>query len=69
MSAVQDVEGRNLRHGRLWPAKLAAVWTAAALVVGGLGWAGSRIQTGQLNTYAFAIVVGVLVVLGILLVQ
>jgi NADH-quinone oxidoreductase subunit L len=35
----------------------------------GLGWAGSRMQTGQLNTYAFAIVVGVLVVLGILMVQ
>jgi NADH-quinone oxidoreductase subunit L len=33
------------------------------------GWAGSRMQTGQLNTYAFAIVVGVLVVLGILMVQ
>ncbi len=33
----------------------------------GLGWSGSRLQTGQLNTYAFAIVVGVLVVLGILL--
>ena len=29
-----------------------------------LGWAGSRLQTGQLNTYAFAIVVGVLIVLG-----
>ncbi|MGQ0563176.1 MAG: NADH-quinone oxidoreductase subunit L [Gemmatimonadota bacterium] len=29
-----------------------------------LGWAGSRMQTGQLNTYAFAIVVGVLFVLG-----
>ncbi len=35
----------------------------------GLGWTGSRLQTGQLNTYAFAIVVGVLVVLGILMVQ
>jgi NADH-quinone oxidoreductase subunit L len=33
------------------------------------GWSGSRLQTGQLNTYAFAIVVGVLVVLGILMVQ
>ena len=33
------------------------------------GWTGSRLQTGQLNTYAFAIVVGVLVVLGILMVQ
>ncbi|MGQ0813977.1 MAG: NADH-quinone oxidoreductase subunit L [Gemmatimonadota bacterium] len=29
-----------------------------------LGWAGSRMQTGQINTYAFAIVVGVLFVLG-----
>jgi hypothetical protein len=35
----------------------------------GLGWTGSRMQTGQLNTYAFAIVLGVLVVLGILMVQ
>jgi NADH-quinone oxidoreductase subunit L len=33
------------------------------------GWTGSRLQTGQLNTYAFAIVVGVLLVLGILMVQ
>ena len=30
----------------------------------GLGWIGSRMQTGQLNTYAFAIVVGALFVLG-----
>jgi NADH-quinone oxidoreductase subunit L len=30
----------------------------------GFGWLGSRVQTGQLNTYAFAIVVGVLVILG-----
>ena len=29
-----------------------------------LGWLGSRLQTGQLNTYAFAIVLGVLIVLG-----
>ena len=29
-----------------------------------LGRAGSRLQTGQLNTYAFAIVIGVLIVLG-----
>jgi NADH-quinone oxidoreductase subunit L len=35
----------------------------------GLGWTGSRMQTGQVNTYAFAIVLGVLVVLGILMVQ
>ena len=34
-----------------------------------IGWAGSRLQSGQLNTYAFAIVVGAIVVLGILLVQ
>jgi len=34
------------------------------LVSRGLGWAGSRLQTGQLNTYAFAIVLGVLIVLG-----
>ena len=34
-----------------------------------VGWTGSRLQSGQLNTYAFAIVVGVIVVLGILLVQ
>jgi NADH-quinone oxidoreductase subunit L len=36
-----------------------AGWTSR-----GLGWAGSRLQTGQLNTYAFAIVLGVLIVLG-----
>jgi NADH-quinone oxidoreductase subunit L len=30
----------------------------------GVGWLGSRFQTGQLNTYAFAVVVGVLVILG-----
>jgi NADH-quinone oxidoreductase subunit L len=30
----------------------------------GFGWVGSRLQTGQLNTYAFAIVLGVLIVLG-----
>ncbi|HET9441124.1 MAG TPA: NADH-quinone oxidoreductase subunit L [Longimicrobiales bacterium] len=41
----------------------------AGYVSRGLGWSGSRLQTGQLNTYAFAVVVGVLVVLGILLVQ
>jgi NADH-quinone oxidoreductase subunit L len=29
------------------------------------GWVGSRLQTGQLNTYAFAIVLGVLLVLGL----
>ncbi len=31
---------------------------------GALGWAGARLQSGQLNTYAFAIVVGVLLILG-----
>jgi NADH-quinone oxidoreductase subunit L len=36
----------------------------AGLTSRGLGWAGSRLQTGQLNTYAFAIVLGVLIVLG-----
>ena len=36
----------------------------AAQLSGKLGWVGSRLQTGQLNTYAFAIVVGVLIVLG-----
>jgi NADH-quinone oxidoreductase subunit L len=34
-----------------------------------LGWAGSRLQTGQLNTYAFAIVVGVLFVLGFMVLR
>jgi NADH-quinone oxidoreductase subunit L len=29
------------------------------------GWVGSRLQTGQLNTYAFAVVLGVLLVLGL----
>jgi NADH-quinone oxidoreductase subunit L len=29
-----------------------------------VGWAGSRLQTGQLNTYAFAVVVGMLILLG-----
>ncbi|HEX6558968.1 MAG TPA: hypothetical protein VF021_05880, partial [Longimicrobiales bacterium] len=36
----------------------------AGWVAGRLGWLGSRLQTGQLNTYAFAIVLGVLIVLG-----
>ncbi len=35
------------------------------LVARGLGGIGSRFQTGQLNTYAFALVVGVLILLGI----
>jgi NADH-quinone oxidoreductase subunit L len=30
----------------------------------GLGWVGSRLQTGQVNTYAFALIVGVLLLLG-----
>jgi NADH-quinone oxidoreductase subunit L len=30
------------------------------------GWVGSRLQTGQLNTYAFAIVVGALLVIGLM---
>jgi NADH-quinone oxidoreductase subunit L len=34
-----------------------------------IGFSGSKLQSGQLNTYAFAIVVGVIVVLGLLLVQ
>ena len=29
-----------------------------------LGWVGSRLQTGQLNTYAFAVAIGVLILLG-----
>ena len=29
-----------------------------------VGWMGSRLQTGQTNTYAFAIVIGVLILLG-----
>jgi len=29
-----------------------------------IGWAGAKLQTGQLNTYAFAVVVGVLILLG-----
>ncbi|MBI4409168.1 MAG: NADH-quinone oxidoreductase subunit L [Gemmatimonadetes bacterium] len=31
------------------------------------GWAGSRLQTGQLNTYAFAVVLGALILLGFML--
>jgi NADH-quinone oxidoreductase subunit L len=31
------------------------------------GWVGSRLQTGQLNTYAFAIVVGALLVIGLVI--
>jgi NADH-quinone oxidoreductase subunit L len=29
------------------------------------GWVGSRLQTGQLNTYAFAVVLGALLVIGL----
>lgn len=29
-----------------------------------VGWAGARMQTGQVNTYAFALVIGVLILLG-----
>jgi len=29
-----------------------------------VGWAGARLQTGQLNTYAFVLIVGVLILLG-----
>ena len=35
----------------------------AAYLSRGLGWVGSRFQTGQINTYAFAVVLGVLVLL------
>ena len=35
----------------------------------GFGWLGSRMQTGQLNTYAFAVVLGVLVILGFMVVR
>ena len=35
-------------------------WTARAL-----GWAVSFLQTGTLNTYAFILTVGVLVILGV----
>jgi NADH-quinone oxidoreductase subunit L len=34
-----------------------------ALLSRGLGWAGARLQTGQVNTYAFAIVIGMLILL------
>jgi NADH-quinone oxidoreductase subunit L len=36
----------------------------AAAVARGFGWVGSRIQSGALGTYAWVLVVGVLVVLG-----
>jgi NADH-quinone oxidoreductase subunit L len=36
----------------------------AGLLARGLGWVGSRFQTGSLNAYAFAVVVGVLILLG-----
>jgi len=31
----------------------------------GLGWVGSRLQTGQVNTYAFAVVIGALLLIGL----
>jgi NADH-quinone oxidoreductase subunit L len=37
----------------------------AGYVARAVGWAGSRVQTGQLNTYAFALAVGVLVLLAL----
>ncbi|MEX2608964.1 MAG: NADH-quinone oxidoreductase subunit L [Gemmatimonadota bacterium] len=33
------------------------------------GWVGSRLQTGQLNTYAFAVVLGALLVIGVVFFQ
>ncbi|HUG40964.1 MAG TPA: NADH-quinone oxidoreductase subunit L [Longimicrobiales bacterium] len=36
----------------------------AGAVARGLGWVGSRLQTGGLNAYAFAIVVGALIIIG-----
>ncbi|MBW3555168.1 MAG: NADH-quinone oxidoreductase subunit L, partial [Gemmatimonadetes bacterium] len=36
----------------------------AGSIARGLGWVGSRLQTGGLNAYAFAIVVGALILLG-----
>jgi NADH-quinone oxidoreductase subunit L len=33
-----------------------------------LGWVGSQLQTGQLNTYAFGVVVGVIIVLAFVLI-
>jgi NADH-quinone oxidoreductase subunit L len=36
----------------------------AGMLARGMGWVGSRLQTGNLNAYAFAIVVGVLILLG-----
>ncbi len=33
----------------------------------GFGWIGSRLETGQLNTYAFGVVIGVLILLGLVL--
>jgi NADH-quinone oxidoreductase subunit L len=35
----------------------------------GFGWVGSRFQTGQLNTYAFAVVLGVLLILGFVVIR
>src|SRR5687767_661211 len=38
---------------------------ASGYLMRGFGWLGSRLQTGQVNTYAFAVVVGVLFILGL----
>jgi len=35
----------------------------------GFGWVGSRLQTGHLNTYAFAVVLGVLLILGFVVIR
>jgi len=35
-----------------------------AYLLRGLGWAGARLQTGQINAYAFAVVIGMLILLG-----
>jgi NADH-quinone oxidoreductase subunit L len=40
------------------------LFNAAGYLSRGVGWLGSRMQTGQLNTYAFAVVLGVLFILG-----
>ena len=33
------------------------------------GWVGSRMHTGQLNTYAFAVVLGALLLIGVVIFQ
>ena len=42
---------------------------ASGYLMRGFGWLGSRLQTGQVNTYAFAVVVGVLFILGLAVVR